>query len=68
MIDKHKRSFAKAVSWRFLGTLVTMIIVFIFTGKLVFSIGVGILEATSKIMLFYLHERFWNGVGWGKKE
>lgn len=44
----------------------TTIIVFIFTRKIALSIGVGLAEAAVKIILFYLHERIWEKVSWGR--
>jgi uncharacterized membrane protein len=38
-----------------------------FTGKPILSLGVGALEATSKIALYYTHERIWNKINWGKR-
>lgn len=59
MKDSHVRSISKAVSWRLLGTVATMLIVFIATHKIRLSIGIGLLEFFSKIGLFYFHERLW---------
>lgn len=63
----HARSFAKAVSWRFFGNLISFIIIFELThnGKLAF-IASGI-ELVVKIVLYYVHERVWNKVGWGRE-
>ena len=64
-MDKHKRSIAKAVSWRILATLITMILVFIFTGEMFLSLGIGFFELLSKIVLYYIHERVWFRITWG---
>lgn len=66
--ETHARSVAKAVSWRFLGTAATSALVFIFTRRLVLSLAVGGLEFVSKIGLFWLHERVWDRLRFGKKE
>jgi uncharacterized membrane protein len=60
------RSMAKAVSWRIVATMVTMLLVFAFTGSLVVSSSVGLTELVSKIVIYYLHERVWNFVGFGR--
>jgi uncharacterized membrane protein len=60
MRDSHLYSLAKAISWRFFGSLATAGLVFIFTGNLAAAASVGGLEALAKIVLFYLHERVWN--------
>ena len=67
MIEQRTRSIFKALSWRIFATLTTMIIVFIFTRQWVLSLSVGVLEVTSKLVLYYFHERIWNRITWGKK-
>jgi adenylylsulfate kinase len=66
--ETHGRSVAKAVSWRVLGTIATSVLVFLFTRKLVLSLAVGGLEFVSKIGLFWLHERAWDRLRFGKRE
>ena len=66
MEDTEKRTLAKTISWRTTATLTTMIIVYVFTGKVSLTVGVGLVEVVSKIFLYYLHERVWGKVGWGK--
>ena len=57
--ESHQRSLAKAFSWRVLGSLATMLLVFVYTGQLQLSVEVGVIEFIGKIVLFYLHERIW---------
>ena len=66
--ETHARSAMKAVSWRFMGTLATAALVFIFTRRLVLSLAVGGVEFVSKIGLFWLHERAWDRLRFGKEE
>jgi hypothetical protein len=40
MADKHYRSLVKAVSWRITGSIDTMIITFLITGKLKWALTV----------------------------
>lgn len=65
--ETHARSVAKAVSWRVMGTIATTLLVFIFTRKIVVSLTVGGVEFLSKIGLFWLHERVWDRLHYGKK-
>lgn len=55
----HYISVLKAISWRIVGTLDTMLITWLITGKPVFAIKVGLVELLTKITLYYLHERAW---------
>ncbi len=66
-IESKRRSLLKAISWRVLATLVTIIIVYIFFHKIDLAILTGIIESSSKIFLYFIHERLWNNVKFGKK-
>lgn len=64
--DKHWRSVVKGISWRFFGTLDTIIISLFVTGKLAKAFAIGFTEVFTKVGLYYLHERVWMKVSWGK--
>ncbi|MCX6908970.1 MAG: DUF2061 domain-containing protein [Verrucomicrobia bacterium] len=66
MIEKPYRSIAKAISWRVTGTLDTVIISFLITGHLKMAISIGFIELFTKICLYYMHERIWNKVSFGR--
>lgn len=65
-MEKRVRSLLKAISWRIVATSTTMLLVFLFTGNLVISVGVGSLELLFKTVIYYLHERIWNKSNFGK--
>ena len=54
-----KRHIGKAISYRFLGTLQTIIISYLFTGNFVISSSIGIVELCVKPLIYFLHERTW---------
>lgn len=66
-MDTNKRSLAKAVSYRLLGSLFTFLIAFVLTGDALISSAVGFADLIVKTLLFYLHERVWNFIKWGHK-
>jgi uncharacterized membrane protein len=66
--EAHTRTIVKAVSWRAIATLTTMIIVFLFTRKFILTLGVGLAEVTAKIAFYYLHERIWSRISWGRSK
>lgn len=68
MAEKHYRSIIKALSWRAVGTMDTMLIAFIITGKLRFAVSIGAVELITKTALYYLHERVWNKIPIGRKK
>ena len=55
----RKRHLAKAVTWRVVATSTTVLIVGFSTGDWMVGVGVGGIEAPTKMLLYYLHERFW---------
>ena len=65
MIASKKRSFTKALSWRFFASLDTFLISYIITGKLSWAGSITLLEIITKTVLYYLHERGWNKIIWG---
>ncbi len=62
------RSVAKAVSWRVIATLTTGLLVFALTQRSDIAFSVGLLDAIVKLLLYFLHERVWNGLGFGRLE
>ena len=66
--ETHTRSFLKAFSWRTLGTLDTFVISWILTGKLAMAGSIAGLEFVTKIVWYYLHERAWAAVEWGRRD
>lgn len=65
--ENVKRSLAKTISWRIIGTIDTVIISWIITGTLTLAFSIGLIELVSKMVLYYFHERTWNKIKWGKK-
>ena len=68
MIANKTRSLAKAISWRILASADTFLISYIITGKLSWAGSITLLEIITKTVLYYLHERGWNKVTWGKQQ
>lgn len=66
--ETHARSVAKAVSWRVMGTVATSLIVLAVTRRVVLSLAVGVFEFVSKIGFFWLHERVWDRLRFGREE
>ena len=64
--DKLKRSLAKTISWRVIGTLDTVLISWIITGTLALAFSIGAVELVTKMALYFFHERAWNNIKWGK--
>ena len=66
--ETKTRAAVKAASWRVIATLTTMTIVFLFTHEWMLSLGVGFFEVVAKLTFYYIHERVWQKIGWGKNK
>jgi len=64
--ESHTRSVFKAVSWRILGTLDTFAISWFLTGRVALAGSIAGFEFVTKIAWYYLHERIWAIIPWGR--
>ena len=67
VIEARYRSLLKAFSWRLFGTFATFVLVYIFTGKGFVALTVSGSELVSKIALYFLHERLWEKIKFGRR-
>ena len=65
-MDTHKRSIAKTISWRVVATFITGVVTFILTGRLDFAVTVGLADTLVKFLIYYVHERMWARISYGK--
>ncbi len=66
--ETKRRSIVKALSWRTIGTLDTIIISYVLTGQIKTAISIGGIEIFTKMVLYFFHERIWNTIKWGKRK
>ena len=59
IVESRLRGVLKAVSWRMLATLTTMVIAYFVTGNVGDALKIGSVEVVVKLVIFYLHERTW---------
>jgi uncharacterized membrane protein len=67
-VESHIRSIAKAITWRAGGTIVTFAVAWILTQELELAAQIGVLDTAVKLGAFYVHERMWNRLDFGKKK
>ncbi|MGA2290667.1 DUF2061 domain-containing protein [Bradyrhizobium sp.] len=65
--ETHARSVLKAISWRTLGTFDTFAISWFMTGRIEIAGSIAGLEIVTKIAWYYLHERVWAAIHWGRR-
>ena len=62
------RSIVKTISWRVLATLTTVSLVYIFIGDTKIAFTVGGIEVVLKMFIYFLHERVWDKLKFGRHE
>ena len=67
MVDSTRRSLVKALSWRVIATVITTLLVFVYTGRLEVAALIGGLDAVIKLATYFLHERLWNRISFGRQ-
>lgn len=63
--NSRKRHLVKTVTWRFIGTMDTMLLAWIITGNALIGLQIGFAEVITKMILYYLHERAWYKIDYG---
>tara|TARA_E500000178_G_scaffold350524_1_gene409672 strand:+ start:179 stop:490 length:312 start_codon:yes stop_codon:yes gene_type:complete len=66
MASKRSRTAVKTLTWRVLATTDTFLISYIITGRFDFAGAIAGIEVATKMILYYLHERAWSKIKWGK--
>lgn len=66
-METHKRSILKAIIFRILATITTMILIYVFTGNFALAGIIGFADLIAKLIIYYLHERAWSRISWGQK-
>lgn len=66
MKEKNYRSLVKSLSYRVTGTIATFIISYLVTGEVKFALSIMSVDFISKIGIFYLHERLWDKIKFGR--
>nr|WP_282123016.1 DUF2061 domain-containing protein [Algibacter mikhailovii] len=64
--EKPIRSVAKALSWRVVGTLDTLLVSYVLTGEMSLAASIASVDFITKLILYFFHERAWNVINWGK--
>ena len=57
--SSRKRHIAKAITWRIVGTIDTIILSWIISGDPWTGLQIGSVEVVTKMLLYYFHERVW---------
>jgi uncharacterized membrane protein len=65
--DTNARSLVKTICWRLTGSGATFLIAYLMIENFAIAGTIGIIQLVSNTILYYIHERIWNKILWGKK-
>jgi len=66
--DTNTRSLVKTICWRITGSSATFLIAYLMIGNFAIAGTIGMIQLVSNTILYYIHERIWNKIPWGKNE
>lgn len=66
-METRTRSLIKTVIWRAIATLLTLGVVYFYTRQFDSSLKITLSGALLSMAAYYLHERVWSAIAWGRK-
>jgi len=66
MPSTYKRSLVKGIVWEIFSFLLTLVAVFVVYGNFIFSVKFTFGLTLIKVLFFFINERVWKKVKWGK--
>jgi len=66
MGSTYRRSLVKGFSWELFSFIITFIAVYLVFGDFRISLGFSLVLTLFKASIFFVHERVWKLVKWGK--
>jgi uncharacterized membrane protein len=67
MSDLRRRSFAKSLTYRVITIAADIAIIYPLTHRVDLTIAVTLITNIASTTLYYLHERSWSYVQWGRR-
>lgn len=65
-MEHHKRTLAKTVTWRIIALVTTIVVVYLYSGDAKESLIIGFVANALKMLFYYIHERVWNRIDFGR--
>lgn len=66
VLEAHPRSVAKAITYRIFSLAVDFTVAYLFLHDVVSSISIVLIVNAYSTVLYYLHERMWAHIHWGR--
>lgn len=67
MNSSQKRSWVKSITWRIVATISTFVIGYALTSSWTFATSLTLISTLINFVLYYIHERIWLQVKWGRQ-
>ena len=67
MNETRRRSLVKTVTWRITGSTAVFLISYAISGNLNIAGTIAVVQLTANTILYYIHERIWTRINWGRK-
>lgn len=68
MTELSRRSIAKTITWRLSGSAATFTIAWLISGDLSVAGPIAVIQLIFNTALYYVHERVWNTITWGRNQ
>lgn len=68
MHDTNSRSLVKTISWRLTGSGATFTIAYLVGGNMAVAGTIATVQIIINTILYFIHERLWDMLTWGKIE
>lgn len=65
--DRKARSVVKAITWKLTAVIISFIVGYYVTGSTKVSAEITGIAAVVGIVVYYIHERIWNKITWGRE-
>jgi len=64
--ETHQRTLVKTLVWRIMATVISWASLYFFTEQALQSTKIAATAAVFGTVTYYIYERLWNGVHWGR--
>ena len=66
-MENNTRSLTKAITWQVIGFVMMTVVNYFYMGDFLQGLGLSALLTLIGLVSYYLHERFWASIGWGRR-
>jgi uncharacterized membrane protein len=64
--ERHERSVVKALTWKLVATVMAFVVSYRYTRDVTAATSVALTMFVAGLVAYYIHERIWNRIPWGK--